>query len=157
MASAWRIARDAKAEIVEAQRRIESIATGAADEAPRVVPASATRDTRFAVSVAGPRATVTRRKRIRVVPAVVDPLPHVAEHVIQAKRIRRETPARRGLQVVPDASASVAVGAIPVDAVAPIAHADGSGARRVLPLRFRREAEPSCCGRIEPAHVLLRV
>src|SRR5271170_911597 len=73
-----------------------------------VAPRTAAADALFAVAGC-PRRTVRRRRVVAVVIAVLDPLPHIAKHIVQAKRIGRERADRRGFLVIPGATTVEAV------------------------------------------------
>src|SRR5262249_5939650 len=101
-------------------------------------------------------ASVAGCAGIRVLPAVLGPLPRVAGQVVEAERIRLELPdrrerresvvarlvARRQGLVLLDAREIGAVGVLALAAaiVAPVARGAGAGAGRVFPLRLRGEA-----------------
>ena len=106
-------------------------------QVPReVVPGTAARHAKAAIPTF-PRATVTRRTLITIIPAVLYPLPHVAAHVVQTQLI--------GPLPTDGMGSLSAVISIPADrshviaAGISIAPALPSAARRVLPLRFRRQ------------------
>jgi uncharacterized protein YqgC (DUF456 family) len=80
-----------------------------------------------------PRRTIRRRPIIAIMIAVLHPLPDVASHVIEAKRIGGERANRRRMPPVPLAAAAVTIGVVLADLVAPIIGCRCTGASRVLP------------------------
>src|SRR5215475_4211712 len=81
---------DTEAEmVVRVVARVRAAVGGA--EVPRfVVPGTAAHDTLSAVATCRPCRAVRRRSVVVVVPAILDPLPDIAVHVVQAECIRRE-------------------------------------------------------------------
>src|SRR5262245_9427007 len=67
---------------------------------------------------------------------ILDPLPDVAVHVVEAERVGRKRADRRGLAAVKIAAAAVAVGVVFAELVAPRIGRRRAGARRILPFGF---------------------
>src|SRR5687767_12336438 len=73
-------------------------------------------------------------------PAILDPLPDVAMHVMKAKRICIERADGRGLLCVPLTAAAIAIRAACADLIAPSVLRLFAGARRKLPLRLGQQS-----------------
>ena len=116
-----------------------SATTTASGSAATLVGTAAAYDTRAAI---GPRPgrAIRRRAGIAVLVAVLRPLPHVAMHVVQSERVGRERAGRRGLLVVPHATAPVAVGAASADFIAPGVDRAAASARRIFPFGLAEQA-----------------
>ena len=118
---------------------------GRGAQKPREVDPGAAAQHAKAALAGDPWRTVGRGADVPRVPAVLDPHPHVAVHVVQAVRVRRErTDGRRSLEV-PPASTATAVCPVLPDLVAPVVFRRRPGTRRVLPLGLARQpvARPS--------------
>src|SRR5258708_124226 len=83
-----------------------------------------------------PCGAVCRGAGVATVVAILHPLPDVAMHVVETKRIGLERSNRGGLPGVPFAAAAKAIGVALADLVAPRVGRGGAGARRVFPFGF---------------------
>src|SRR6185295_19790764 len=170
---------EAKTGEVVAVVGVVPIARRRARETRYRAPGAAAQDTLCAIA-AGPSGSVRGRAGITRVPAVLGPLPGIAEHVIEPEAVGRVAARRRGEVVavgafvllaeapgleaalVGDVGEAAGLGRI----VAPVARGDAASARRVFPFRLARQAvapaglfrEPLRVGaRIVPAHAQHRV
>src|SRR5580700_8152594 len=96
----------------------DPIAEKRLDEGRRIIPGTGA-DHPFAAVAGDPGRSIGRRAIEIVVPAILDPLEHVARHVVKAEAIGRERAHRRGLAAVPGAAAVFAIGVILAEFVAP--------------------------------------
>src|SRR5262245_47125446 len=88
----------------------------------------------------GPRAAVGGRGQIALVPAVLGPLPDIAEHAVEPERIGLERIDLGEDFVIIGAAAAIAVRAARADFVAPPARRCRAAARGEFPLGFARQA-----------------
>ena len=88
---------------------------------------------------AGPRIAIVRCTAIRAVPAILDPLPHIAVHVIKAKGVGRKTTNRTCLIVIPLASTAITIGPVAADIIAPAIAGCGARACRIFPFCFTEQ------------------
>ena len=102
-----------------------------------------------------PCRTVRRGADVSIVPAVLDPLPHVAVHVVQAERVRRERAHRRCLPAVPPAPAATTVCSVFADLVSRVVLRRRPRTRRLLPLRLARQPVALAGLRRQPGDVVL--
>src|SRR4051794_622841 len=89
---------------------------------------------------AEPRRSVGRGALIVLVPAILDPLVDPAAHIVEAERVRREAADLQRLLGVIRLVATFAIGQAGLRLVAPPVFRRAAAARRVLPLRFARQA-----------------
>jgi hypothetical protein len=89
--------------------------------------------------------------------SILDPLPHVANHVIQTELVRREGANWSGLRNIPPAAAAGTIGIVAADGVSPRIGRFRPSARRVLVFRFSKQAVGFAGDLGEPCHVALRV
>jgi hypothetical protein len=109
-----------------------------------VSPRTTASDTTAAFA-ARPWRAIGRRSLVIGVPAILRPLPDVADHIVETKSIRGERPDRRGLLFVPFAAAADAIGyrlAVQLDIIAPGILRLSSGARRIFVLGLGQQ--PIC-------------
>src|ERR1700704_5285190 len=91
---------------------------GRAEEFGLVVPGSSSNDSIGCVTALQPGRAVDRRAFVTVVPNIFYPLPDIAFHVADPKRVRPKRSDRGGLQF-PSAAASVAVGVADARLISP--------------------------------------
>ena len=148
---------DTESKNVGTEGGVGTAAIGGAREIRMVVPAAAPQDT-HAAGFGKPRAAVRRGPVVSVdPPAVLGPLPDVPVYVIETPRVRCEAAHGRCLRCVPLAAASVAVGPVRADLVAPMEYCFRTRARRVLPLGLARQAVFLARLLRKPRHIRLRV
>ena len=70
-------------------------------------PGAAAQHALAAIAARRPGPTVRRRTVIAVVPAILDPFPHIAVQVVQPEAVRRKRACGRRLLTVPAAAATV--------------------------------------------------
>ena len=70
------------------------------------------------------------------------PLPHVAQHVKEAKGVGFEAPHWSRLLAIPTTATAIAVGAVVTNGLAPVAGCLSPGTCRVFPLRLRWKTKP---------------
>ena len=137
--------RHAKTDAAEPEPGNVPVAIGRAEDPWVVEPGTATQHTPTTVPAARPRRAIARSPSIVLMPAVLDPLPHVAVHVVQTPRGRVERPHRRGLGVVPPAAAPAQFARlrpmswpqlyrVSVPARAAYSHSDSLGSRYAAPV-----------------------
>src|SRR5262245_43776236 len=154
--------RDAKTEIEEpAVSGHEAVAVRDAGDLRVADPGPAAGDPQATIAALA-RSAVRGRALVVRIPAVLHPLPDVADHIVQAEAVRVEAADRRGLFAAPAAAGTVEIGAVGARRVAPGIPRGRSSAGRVFPLGFREEpigsagllGEPRYIGLgVLPAHV----
>src|SRR5580704_11266016 len=100
-------------------------------EGRRVIPGPGA-DHPFTAVAGDPGRSIGRRAVEVVMPAILDPLEHVARHVVQAEGISGERAHRRGLAAVPGAAAVFAIGVVLAEFVAPRIERLRSGPRGIF-------------------------
>src|SRR5262249_21466977 len=134
------------ARIIEvAARGVGAGSGGGTHERRHVGPGAAAEHPPAAIA-RGPCAAVPGRADIALVPAILGPLPDVAEHVVEAEWTRLDAAGIGDLLAVPAAPAAVAVGIALADRLAPPAGAGGTGARCVFPLGFAGQVIGAAAG-----------
>src|SRR5262249_48612759 len=103
-----------------------------------------------------PRRAICRRSIVAIVVAILGPLKDVPDHVVEAKSIRCERTDRRRLLVIPLATATVAVGIVPPDFVAPRKSRRRSSSRRIFVFGLGQQPIAFASHFGEPCHVLPR-
>src|ERR1700690_3952605 len=84
-----------------------------------------------------PRRPIRRRLDIVIMPAIRDPLPHVASHIVKPERIWCEFTDRRSVLVAgPSATTVGAIGVVCANLVAPVIGRLCSTACRILIFSF---------------------
>ena len=97
----------------------------------------------------GPSSAVLRRARVVHIPAVFRPLPDITQHIGETKRTERKAADRRGLFPVPLTAATIAIGSIIADRIAPPSRCARASARSVfhsasLGSRYEAPVSASC-------------
>src|SRR5262245_10097953 len=110
---------DPQAESVELNIDIAPEADGRADDLALVAPGTAADDTVARIAAEQPRRSVCRRAVVVLVPAILDPLPDIAVHIVKPPRVRLQRSNRRRLLPVPLTAAAVAIGMAHIGIVAP--------------------------------------
>src|SRR5215217_8817056 len=85
-----------------------------------------------ALAARDPRRSVRWPAVVGLVPAILDPLPYVAVHVVKPQRIRLERPDRRRLSAIPLTAALATIGVPCGRIVAPGKGSSGASARGIL-------------------------
>jgi len=86
-----------------------------------------------------PCRSVERCAVIVLMPTVFDPLPHVADHIIETETVRGERADRSSLVAVPAAAAAVAIGIVAANIVAPRLGRLAASSSGVLVFRLRKQ------------------
>src|SRR6185369_3077889 len=121
--------------VVAAELRGVAVARGGADQARRIAPRAAAQDAALAIAGA-PRRAVERAADVELVPAILDPFPDIAEHVVEAEGVRREARNRHRRASAEGATRADAVRVAGADHVAPVIGRRGAGARGIFPFRL---------------------
>ena len=137
VASDLRVLGQTEAEIEVAARAGVPGTIGGMQEPRSVMPGTAPNHSQAAVTT-HPGAAIRRGTYVTAVPAILYPLPHIAMHVLQAPSVGRKTPYRRSPVTTPATAATIAIGPVATDAVAPTVLRAAPGPGPILPLRFRQ-------------------
>ena len=159
--------RDVAAELPVTVTPLDSSAVRGA-QAPRLVdPGAAARHPRSTIPTR-PRAPVRRRSLIALVPAVLNPLIYIPQHIVQTETVRLESPHRRRLHIpvitrgyprpvvlpLRRLVRSVRIPTLPPLSLSPVPRTPRPPSRHVLPLRLAQQ--PISLPRLptQPFHVL---
>ena len=137
---------DTEADEVEPVPSVEPAAIGRPEVPREAVPGTAAQ-LALITCPARPRAPITRRTPVTVVPAILHPFPHVARRIENTNGVRLETPHRCRTLIVPLAATAVAVRLVGADVVAPRVFGRASRPRQVFPLCFAQKDDRPCLSR----------
>src|ERR1700687_5347441 len=143
---------DAEAGMADPVPGDEPDAVARADEPRKVEPGTAAQAMTPTTPGHKRNRRIARRPVIVLGPAILDPLQGIPKHVVKTKRVRLEAADRR-CALVPRAAAAGAVRQVLTDLVAPPPRRRRAGARRVFPLRLRRQPVALPCRPRQPRNI----
>src|SRR5262245_47854513 len=100
---------DSQAESVKADIDVATDADGRADEVALVAPGTPADNAVIRITASKPRRCIDWRVIVILVPAILNPLPDVAEHIVKPERVWLERSDGRGLLEVPSAATAIAI------------------------------------------------